>query len=103
MLALAATPSRIMRQLWSEGFTLTTISVFIGCIIYLQYAWKEGLYEVEQRFGGVREYWVTNFDTHFIGVSLIIYAIILVVVLIGIFIPAYQISHIKPTDALRDE
>ena len=104
MLSYGASPGYIIRMLWAEGFILTTFSVLIGCIIFLQYALSEGLYRMDKIWTYyLYDYWVTNFDTHFIGVSLIVYAIILVVVLIGIFITAYQISHIKPTDVLRDE
>ena len=104
MLSYGASPGYVLRLLWGEGFILTTISVFIGCILYLQYAWSEGLYRMAKIWSDyLYNYWVTDFTKHFLGVSFIVYAIILVVVLIGIFIPGYQISHIKPTDALRDE
>ena len=104
MLSYGASPNYIIRMLWGEGFVLTTFSVFIGCILFLQYAWSEGLYRMDKAWSYfLYDYWVTHFDTHFIGVSFIVYAIILVVVLIGIFIPGYRISHIKPTEALHDE
>lgn len=50
-----------------------------------------------------RLYWVSDFTQHFIGVSLIIFVLLLAVVMTGIFFPVRNISRISPTDALRDE
>ena len=49
------------------------------------------------------EYWTDYFWAHFLIVSLIVYAILLVVVSVGVYIPARKISRIPPTEALRDE
>lgn len=48
-------------------------------------------------------YWVSDFTLHYLLVSLVIFLILLVVVLVGIYIPARNISCIPPTEALRDE
>lgn len=104
MLSYGATPRSILQLLWGEGFILTTLSTLIGCLLYLQYAIKEGLYRNNgDIFDGIEHYWVTDFTLHFVGVSFIVYFILLTVVFIGIYIPGHKISSINPTEALRDE
>lgn len=94
----------IIRMLLGEGIVLSTLATLTGCLIYLQYALKEGLYTNmwnEQEILPI--YWVNRFPLHFLGVSLIVWIILLIVVSIGIYIPACSISRITPVDALRDE
>lgn len=43
MLSYGATPHRIRLLLLGEGTALTILATFIGCFIYLQYAFSEGL------------------------------------------------------------
>ena len=104
MLSYGATPHNIRLLLLGEGAVLTTIATFIGCIIYMQYGLSEGLHEVSSYINTMTQpCWIDNFGQHFFIVSFIIYLILLVVVLVGIYIPARKISAISPTDALRDE
>ncbi len=103
ILSFGGTPGHIIRLLMGEGIVLTTLSTLIGCMLYLQYAIKEGLYEGNGWGTFQNKYWVSDFLPHFVGVSLIVYLILLVVVLIGIYIPARRISKIPPTEALHDE
>lgn len=104
MRSFGATPGFILRVFWGEGFVLTTVSFVIGCFAYLQYALSEGIYVGRTPdYLMSSSYWVSSFSTHFIGVSVVVYLVILAVVLIGIYIPARNISHIPPTEALRDE
>lgn len=104
MRSFGATPGYIRRVLLGEGAVLTTIAVFLGCFLYFQYAFYEGLYPgegwVDVMDGG---YWVSTFATHFIVVSLLVYFLLMVVVMLGISIPAWTLSRIPPTEALRDE
>ena len=109
MLSFGGTPKTIMGMLMGEGVLLTTIAVVIGCLIYMQYGISEGLVN-DYLWGGARadspmvaDSWIDSFPQHFFIVSGIIWLIMTIVVLIGIFIPAYKISHILPTEALRDE
>ena len=109
MLSFGGTPNYIMRMLMGEGALLCTIAVVIGCLIYMQYGISEGLAN-DYLWGGAREdspmaadSWIDSFPQHFLIVSGIIWLIMMIVVLIGIFIPARKISHIQPTEALRDE
>ena len=86
-----------------EGVVLTFIAVLTGCLLYLQYALKEGLEKGSGWIDSTETYWVTDFAQHFLIVSFIVFFIMLAVVLIGIYIPARKISRIPPTEALRDE
>lgn len=105
MKSFGATSARIVRILITEGIILATIAVMAGCFIYLQYALKEGLYISDANLCELLSgrYWFENFATHFAIVSFITWAIVVIVVCIGIYIPASRISRITPTDALRDE
>lgn len=103
MLSYGATPHRIRLLLLGEGTALTTLATFIGCFIYLQYAFSEGLNTGSSLMEAVTPGWVDNFGLHFFFVSLMVYVILLLVVWIGIYIPAHRISSISPTEALRDE
>ena len=100
MLSYGARVRDIRWMLMGEGVVLVTFAVVVGCIVYLQYALHEGLYSEGICWD---DYWINNFFLHFIAVSMIVYLIILIVVLIGIYIPARKISRIAPTDALREE
>lgn len=102
-LSFGATPGRILRQLLGEGAVLTTLATLVGCFIYLQYALSEGLSHGVNWGQHVGQYWTDSFGLHFLIVSLIVYAILLVVVSVGVYIPARRISRIPPTEALRDE
>ena len=103
MLSYGATPHRSRLLLLGEGTALTTLATFIGCFIYLQYAFSEGLNTGSSLMEAVTPGWVDNFGLHFFFVSLMVYVILLLVVWIGIYIPAHRISSISPTEALRDE
>ena len=104
MLSFGATPGRIVRLLLGEGAVLTTVGTLAGCFIYLQYAIHEGFSKGVMWNDILRpEYWTDFFWAHFFIVSLIVYAVLLVVVSTGVYIPARKISRIPPTEALRDE
>lgn len=103
MLSYGATPHRIRLMLLGEGTVLTTLATFIGCFIYLQYAFSEGLNKGNSWMPAVIPSWVDDFGLHFFLISLMVYVILLLVVWIGIYIPARRISSISPTEALRDE
>ena len=117
MRSFGASRNSIMRMIVSEGVMLATASVVIGCLVYFQYAIKEGLNlgfynSMENEDGSPLTVsienasnldWVNTFGTHFLIVSAIIYLIILAVVIIGVSIPAKRLSSIPPVDALREE
>ena len=104
MLSFGGTPGHVVRLMLGEGVVLTTIATAVGCFIYLQFALSEGLSSGVTGWGFMRkEYWTDFFGWHFLIVSLIVYAILLVVVSVGVYLPARHISRIQPTEALRDE
>lgn len=104
MLSYGATPHNIRQLLLGEGVVLTTIATLIGCIIYMQYGLSEGLHQESIYIRAITQpCWVENFVQHFLIVSFIIYLILLLVVLTGIYIPTHRISNIAPTEALRNE
>ena len=104
MLSFGGTPGYIVRLLLGEGVVLTTVATLAGCFVYLQYALSEGLSKGMAYFDNLRqEYWTDFFGQHFLIVSLIVYAILLMVVSVGVYLPARHISRIQPTEALRDE
>ena len=103
MRAFGATRGRIMGMFLAEGFVLTTFSMFITCILYLNYV-KTGLGELCIPSSTQPDpTWVADKPLHFLIISGIVYLIILLTVSIGILIPSWNIVRTKPVEALRDE
>jgi ABC-type antimicrobial peptide transport system permease subunit len=50
-----------------------------------------------------KEYWLDDYTLHALGVGAIITVVLLLVVLIGVYIPARAASRVNPVEALRDE
>lgn len=94
----------IRLMLLGEGVVLSTISVVTGCLIYLQVALHKGLYQGYDSFFTLNKIdtWVTDFGEHFMIISLLCYAIITVIVLLGIYLPARNMSNVNPIEALRE-
>lgn len=105
MRSFGATPRRIRLMLLGEGWVLTTAGWLIGCLIYLQYAVKEGLARSHDNtsYDVYDPSWVYDLPSHFIAVSLVVYVFMLIVVSAGISISAWRISRVNPVDALRHE
>ena len=111
MRTFGASRGFIVREMLGEGFIITTLAWLIGCAVYWFYIKDEGLEQLAYSFGDapssimlqMTPTWINDFTTHFSIVSLIIYALMLLCVLLGIYIPARKISRINPVDALRDE
>lgn len=101
MMSYGASRRHICRLLMGEGAVLASFAWLVGCLIYLQYGISEGNW-YQQGFAD-SFYWINDFWLHYGAVSLIVYIVIVSVVLLGVYIPAYRISRIQPTDALRDE
>lgn len=109
MKSFGATSSQIMRAFLTEGFVLVTVTVGAACLLYLHYALDEGLYTPWSQNGNnltnllQGRYWFESFGIHFTVVSLLTWTILVVVVSLGIYIPTRQLSHMQPTEALREE
>lgn len=92
-----------------EGLVMVTIACLIAFTVYYFQVHESGLTalnidgEYSAEFKGYMALWIDSFNKHFLIISGIIYAIMLISVLIGIYIPARRISRINPVDALRDE
>ena len=103
MRAFGATRGRIMGMFLAEGFVLTTLSMFITSILYLNYV-KTGLGELCIPSSTQPDpTWVADKPLHFLIISGIVYLIILLTVSIGIAIPSWNIVRTKPVEALREE
>ena len=106
MRAFGATKRRVMAMFLAEGWVMATISMFIACVLYLNYV-KLGLGElcISPHEPGTQPdpTWVADKPLHFLIISAVVYLIILCTVLIGTAIPAVKIIGAKITNALRDE
>ena len=107
MKTFGASRKNIVCMLLSEGFVLTIIGSLIGFACFLQYAISEGL-NIGDSTGlntasVIINCWVNNFGEHFMIVSGVIFVLLLLVVSLGILIPALNISKINPAVALHDE
>lgn len=104
--AYGARRRNIVCMLLGESAMLATISVLIGVLVYLQFALKYNLLNAGFPNNGhlnIIDNWVSRFGEHFLLISVIVYAIILVCVLVGTLIPAISASRVTVTEALRDE
>ena len=101
--AFGATRWSIFWGFIREAWLLTTVSVFIGCIIYFQYQVSGDFYEKGIYDNPAVHHWFDSFGTHFLVVSACVYLIILVTVLIGTAIPAWRITRTNINEALKDE
>ena len=106
MRAFGATRWRIMGMFLAEGFVLTTLSMIITSILYLNYV-KTGLGSlcINPQLPQCQPdpTWVADKPLHFCILAGIVYLVILIVVSIGITIPAWNICRTKPVEALREE
>lgn len=103
-LSYGASPREIRLMLLGEASVLTTVSVVVGCFIYLQWVINDGFYVLTSMAPSDNLQYITNqFVPHFLIVSAIVYVIMLVVTWIGVWIPVHNISKISPVMALRDE
>jgi hypothetical protein len=106
MRAFGATKRCIMSMFLAEGWVLATVSMFIACVLYLNYV-KMGFGElcISTHQPGTQPdpTWVADKPLHFLIVSAIVYLIIICTVLIGTAIPAVKIIGTRITNALRDE
>ena len=102
MRAFGATRRRIMGMFLAEGLVLTTLSMLIACVLYLNYV-KTGLGELCIPFGFQPDpTWVADKPLHFLLISGIVYLILLITVSIGIAIPAWNICRGKIVEAINN-
>ena len=106
MRAFGATRRRVMLMFLVEGWVMATVSMFIACVLYLNYV-KLGLGELcispHQPDTQPDPTWVADKPLHFLIVSSAVYIIILCTVLIGTAIPAVKIVRAKIAEAIKEE
>ncbi|MDE6347750.1 MAG: FtsX-like permease family protein [Bacteroides sp.] len=109
-LSYGASPMKIQWMLLGEGMVLTTMAVLLGCFIYFQWAYMEGLYTFGDLFSYDRtlvvasaSYLPGRFGLHFAVVSLPVYGLMALVTCLGVYVPARNISTISPVEALKNE
>ena len=106
MRAFGATRRRVMLMFLVEGWVMATVSMFIACVLYLNYV-KLGFGElcISPHQPGTQPdpTWVADKPLHFLIISAVVYIIILCTVLIGTTIPAVKIVRARITEALREE
>ena len=102
--SFGATSGRILRLFLFEGLGLVTVAVLLGCVIYLQYALKSGLYMPQNLCcSPYVHYWFESFKEHFLIVSGVVWLLLMMIVSFGIYVPMRGISRIAPTEALHEE
>lgn len=104
MRSFGAKRRNIFGMIWKEAALLTLIASIIGQLIWLQIALKIGLADGSINMMTGRETdWVNNFWLHFLIICVIQYLVMLVIVTLGIIIPALIAMYRKPVNALRHE
>lgn len=102
--SFGATSGKMVRLFLIEGLILTTVSVFLGAVIYLQYALHTGLYQPENTcYSPFVHYWYESFKLHYLIVSAVVWLLMVLIVSFGIYVPVRGISRIAPTEALHEE
>ena len=99
--SFGASKWRIMGDFLLEGCILTTVCHLLGCTTFFM-----GMRLDEESMALLPRFtnsWILSFAPHFLVVGTFIYLILLVVVSIGIAIPAWNICRTKIVGALREE
>ncbi|MBE6275530.1 MAG: FtsX-like permease family protein [Bacteroides sp.] len=106
MRSMGANRHRIIKQFLMEATLLVSLAFLCSIPLLLYYAHIKGMY-VAMGSGLYpilsEKYWMNNFCEHFGLVSMVTYAILLGISLLGTLIPVVRASRILPADALRDE
>lgn len=105
MRSIGASQRCIVRQFLIEAWLLLTTAFVLVIPFLLYHAQTNGLYAVEMNryFVPNPEYWQNRFGFHFSIVLIISYLILLIIALIGTYIPVVRAARTLPADALRNE
>lgn len=105
MRSIGASQRCIVRQFLIEAWLLLTTAFVLVIPFLLYHAYISGMYAVEMRsyFVPNPEYWQNRFGFHFSIVLIISYLILLIIALIGTYIPVVRAARTLPADALRNE
>lgn len=104
MKAFGASPSRIAVTMILEGLILTFVTWAAGCVIFMQYALKEGLAASHANVSYLlNESWVSHFWIHFSIIAAIIFILMSIAVAVGIYLPARKIANTDIAYSLKEE
>lgn len=105
MCSLGASRSTVCRQFLLEAWMLVTVAFAVVLPLLLHRAWMEGFYTVQSSGTPVPDpaYWQNRFGPHFLAVTALSYGLLLLVALLGTYIPARRAARTLPAEALRDE
>ncbi|MDE5759807.1 ABC transporter permease [Bacteroides sp.] len=105
MRSMGASMNDICRQFLLETWLLVTVAVLVTLPFLLHHAYVNGMYVVEmfRDFVPNPAYWQNRFTPHFYMVLLISYVLLLLVALVGTYIPVNRAIRTLPAEALRDE
>ena len=104
MRSMGASENAVRNQFLAEAFLLVTVAFVVALPVVFHQVHESGFFS-----SGVTRtildmsYWQNQPVMHFCIVTLMTYIILLVIALIGTYIPVKRASHILPADALRDE
>lgn len=105
MRSMGASQACIVRQFLIEAWLLATIAFAVTIPFLFYHAYTNGMYtlEMSKYFVPDPAYGQNRFGFHFTVVLLFSYLILLLVALIGTYIPVRRAARTLPADALRDE
>ena len=109
MCSMGASRSRVVKQYITEALILLTLAFATAMPIVLHFVVTEGFAQPgvcdfdKENFTPNPEYGMNNFYIHFAWVTAITYMAMLLITIIGTWIPVYRATRIQPADALREE
>ena len=105
MRSMGASQGCIVRQFLIEAWLLLTVAFVLVIPFLLYHAHTNGLYAVEMSDNFVPNpaYGQNRFGFHFTVVLAISYVLLLVVALVGTYIPVRRAARTLPVEALREE
>ena len=105
MRSLGASKSTIIRQFIVETGLLVTLAFVCALPLLMHYVHESGMYYAiitSEPKDSLTVWWLETVP-HFCMVSLLTYAILLFIALLGTYIPVSRAAKVLPADALRDE
>ncbi len=101
-MAMGSSKKGVRKMFVMESVKMASLASLVGMIVVSNIVYFRGMFT----FGEWQSptYWpITNDIAHFLIVSLMAYAVILLIVILGTLIPASKAANTNPVDALRDE
>ena len=105
MRSLGASKATIIRQFFVETGLLVTMAFVCALPLLMHYVHESGMYHAiitGEPKDSLTVWWLETVP-HFCMVSLLTYAILLFIALLGTYIPVSRAAKVLPADALRDE